>query len=259
MMTLIRSLTVARLLATSFLALAGLAGAAHAASFSNGTFDTFSGTSDRAVTNSNSGAWRVVNPASGPISVITPALANTSYSSTPFGTITLGHNNTFTAAPGGGTTQNFLAMENISNACGCYIYQTITGLVVNASYSVGFYQAGAVWSGSTLATTEFWKVGWGTTTTTSIASQTNSSTINTPVLGFSGWIPQQMQFVATATQMVLSFMANGSPTGQPPFALLDGVTLTQVQSPEPASAALIISGLIGLIGMRRAARRRASA
>ena len=66
----------------------------------------------------------------------------------------------------------------------------------------------------------------------------------------------QLQFLATASSMVLAFTATQSPLGQPPFARLDGVSITQ-QVPEPVSSALFLSSLAGLAGLRRLTRKRA--
>ena len=44
------------------------------------------------------------------------------------------------------------------------INTTVTGLTSGQSYNVSFYQAGAVYSGgATAATSDQWKMGWGTT------------------------------------------------------------------------------------------------
>jgi hypothetical protein len=42
----------------------------------------------------------------------------------------------------------------------------------------------------------------------------------------------------------LSFLANGTPQGEPPFAVLDGVSLDIV--PEPSSVATMFAGVLGL-------------
>ena len=56
---------------------------------------------------------------------------------------------------------------------------------------------------------------------------------------------------ATSPTATLSFLAVGTPGGQPPFALFDGVSLVQV--PEPATWAVLLTG-VGLAGL--ASRRR---
>lgn len=45
-------------------------------------------------------------------------------------------------------------------------------------------------------------------------------------------------------------MAVGTPSGVPPFALLDGVTMTQNAVPEPATWTLMIIGLLAIVGAR---------
>jgi hypothetical protein len=62
-----------------------------------------------------------------------------------------------------------------------------------------------------------------------------------------------MTFTATAATDVLSFLSTGTPSGVPPFALLDGVSMVAV--PEPSGAALMIVGVLALAGLRIARRR----
>ena len=60
-----------------------------------------------------------------------------------------------------------------------------------------------------------------------------------------------INYTATAAHEALTFLSIGTPTGYPPIATLDGVSLTQV--PEPASLAVLGAGigLLGLVMMRR--------
>lgn len=69
--------------------------------------------------------------------------------------------------------------------------------------------------------------------------------------GFSGWFSEAFDFTATSATETLSFLARGGPAGLPPYALLDGVSLTAV--PEPATWGLMIAGF-AMVGA--AARRR---
>jgi hypothetical protein len=125
------------------------------------------------------------------------------------------------------------------------ITQTIKGLVAGQQYTVGFDWAGAQQSGFTGATTEQWIV--------SLGSESYSTTVAQDVShGFTGWTHTTFTFTADGDSEVLSFLAAGTPDGEPPFSLLDGVTMTAV--PEPASMAIMGSGLavLGLFRRRRA-------
>jgi hypothetical protein len=99
--------------------------------------------------------------------------------------------------------------------------QTINGLVIGQQYAVSFYQAGAQQQGYDGSTTDKWLVSLG-------GQQQSSSLINNPSHGFTGWQAQSLIFTATSTSEVLGFMSVGTPTGVPPFALLDGVSMTAI-------------------------------
>ena len=60
---------------------------------------------------------------------------------------------------------------------------------------------------------------------------------------------QKMTFVATATTQTLTFLAKGTPQGQPPVVLLDGVSM--IQTPEPATLVLLGGGLIAIIAIKK--------
>jgi hypothetical protein len=128
---------------------------------------------------------------------------------------------------------------NIIGADGAYrqgpISQTISGLTVGDNYTVSFYYGGAQQESFNGKTTEAWQVSFG------------SSTQETPVLNnanhsFTGWYEDTLTFTADSTSDALSFLALGTPTGEPPFSMLADVTL--VAAPEPS--ALIGGGLVVL-------------
>jgi hypothetical protein len=144
------------------------------------------------------------------------------------------------ASPTGG---NFVGADGAFQVAP--ITQTIMGLVAGDQYSLTFYWAGAQQSGFTGNTTEQWVVSFG------------GQTQHTPVVnnlshGFTGWMEQNFTFTANGSSDVLSFLAVGTPNGEPPFALLDGVSLVQDVS-EPATAGVVVAAMLGLgfVRMRR--------
>jgi hypothetical protein len=123
---------------------------------------------------------------------------------------------TITAPPGGG---------NIVAGDGAYeigaITQTITGLTVGQTYVLKFEWGGAQQQSFTGATTEAWTVSLG-------AQNFTTTAVSVPTNGFSGWMQQTFYYKATATTETLSFLAVGTPTGEPPFSLLADVDLEVV-------------------------------
>lgn len=152
--------------------------------------------------------------------------------------------NTIYSNPAGG---------NFVGADGAYqvgaITQTVNGLEKGGDYAVSFWFAGAQQDGFTSATTEAWKVSLG-------SQSFQTAVLNTPAEGFSGWYQQTFIFEATGTSEVLSFLAMGTPNGQPPFTLLDGVSAFEV--PEPGTFAMLGAGFAALCVAARARRARAA-
>ncbi len=152
-----------------------------------------------------------------------------------------GSANGFTGSPDGGY---FLGGDGAYATAA--ISQTISGLTAGTDYTLSFDWAQSQFNDAVGGTTSGWNVTFGsetgTTGTPSLASQ-----------GFSGWTNFTQIFTATSDSQVLSFLAVGTPSGLPPFALLDGVRLEVPFAPVPVPAALplMASGLIGLFGLRR--------
>ena len=153
------------------------------------------------------------------------------------------------AVPGGAILGQSPTGGNFVGADGAYdvgaITQTLTGLTKGASYAVSFSWAGVQQSGYTGVTTEQWIVGFG--------GQTQSTAVVTDAShGFTGWMNQTFTFKADGTSDVLSFLAAGTPPGEPPFSLLDGVSAVQV--PEPSTLALLAGAAALCVGftIRRA-------
>ena len=154
----------------------------------------------------------------------------------------------FVASPDGG---NFVALDGDSTLRGP-LTQTITGLTSGKGYNLSFQWAATQLRNRTGATTEQLQVSFGGDTR-------KTQILSVPSMGFTGdtsnptttWFTQNFYFVANGTSQVLSFLSLGTPNGQPPIAVLDGVALTAV--PEPATWALLLVGF-GMIGF--SARRR---
>lgn len=159
--------------------------------------------------------------------------------------------NTVKASPTGG---NFVASDPAYGPG--LLYQTVSGLVTGAQYTVSFNYALSQQNGYTGSNSDFWTVGLGTDAS-SYATQ-NTSVLTIAQGGFSGWQTASMTFTATAATEMLGFLAQTSAAGAPPFMLLDNVSMNAVKTvsgtvPEPTTLSLLLGGL-GVAGL--AARRR---
>ncbi len=147
-------------------------------------------------------------------------------------------------SPNGG---NFVAADGLY--LNTPITQTINNLVTGSAYTLTFYQAASQQQG--------YSGDYGDNFTVMLGAQTRlSEVMSNPSGGYTAWKLQTLQFTATATQEVLSFLAVGaaqngaSPTGGPAFVLLDGVSLTQ--TPEPATVWMIGGAMLALsAGVRK--------
>jgi hypothetical protein len=167
------------------------------------------------------------------------------------GTVAFGGGFRFWVNPGPSPDGGIYVAIDGDQAFSTPLKQTVTGLTIGNDYIISFYQAAAQQYGFDGATTERWQV--------SLGSQSKLSTLmNNANHGAVDWMPQSLTFTASATTSILSFLAIGTPAGQPPFVLLDGVKIAEVpqtSSPEPATMALIGIGLVCLPILRRAKRK----
>ena len=157
-----------------------------------------------------------------------------------------GTSNHIGQSPDGG---NFIAMDG-NYGVGA-LTQVLHGLTIGEVTKVSFYFAGAQQNGNSYdsITTEAFKVSLGT-------QSKMTATLTDPIHGFTGWQSATLDFVPTETSETLSFLAVGTPSGQPPFSLLDGISVVQV-TPEPSTLALLGTGVLAVGGMLR--RRRQTA
>ncbi|MGB8353012.1 MAG: DUF642 domain-containing protein [Chthoniobacteraceae bacterium] len=125
-----------------------------------------------------------------------------------------GGTQTITAPPNG---SNFLALDGDSSLSG-KVSQTITGLTVGQLYSVSFSWAAAQQESFTGTTSESIAVSLGGSTAT-------TGTFDLASKSFSGWMQDTVYFTATGTSETLSFLAVGTPNGEPPFSLLANVDM----------------------------------
>lgn len=149
-------------------------------------------------------------------------------------------------SPDGG---NYVAIDG-DPAYETALTQTLTGLTSGAQYTVSFWQAAAQQNGFTGATTERWQVGFGSSTQL-------TSIMNNASHGAVGWNRQTLTFTASGASQLLSFLAVGTPNGQPPFVLLDGVSVNQIiGTPEPATFGMLGAALLGLPLIRRMRKKK---
>lgn len=163
-----------------------------------------------------------------------------------------GVNNGLTASPTGG---NFIGSD------GAYhvgkLTQEISGLIIGQSYQLTFNFAGAQEYNYNGASTDSWYYGFET-----MNLDRQTAVLNNVNHGFTGWQTQTYNFVASQTSDTLYFLAQGTPSGQPPFSLLDSVSLvgaygTVSAAPEASTWAMMMLGF-GIIGMSLRGHRRAS-
>jgi hypothetical protein len=218
----------------------------------NGSFETTTAGGGQLGYNTNATGWTNANNNGtwGYNFLFTPGSADTTGVTGVSGNLKLygpgnGYNNGLPASsPDGG---NFIAADGVYETGA--ITQTIMGLTALQTYAVSFWYAGAQQSGfgcvQTPCTTEAWQVSLGSQTQTTATVNTGNG-----VGGFSGWVYTTMVFTATSSSEVLSFLAQGTPGGEPPFTLLDGVSL--VATPEPGTLPLLAgAALIGVASFAR--------
>lgn len=168
-----------------------------------------------------------------------------------FGTLAVYGPFPYTSPDGG----DFIAADGDPKYNGL-LWQTVSGLTVGEKYTLSFWQAAAQAKNKIGPTTEYWKVSFG-------GDVQYSDKFELEQAGIGDWEKQTMTFVAKQTSQVLSFLSEGTPGGQPPVVMLDGVSLTAYQPPvgtvpEPSTWAMMIMGFGAVAGVMRRRPRRAA-
>jgi len=198
--------------------------------------------------------------------------------------------NQLTNSPTGG---NFLVADG--SYLNRPVEQTIVGLTPGQTYDLSFYWAAGQQAGFDGDTKEAWVVCLGTCSYTTkpgfdealafydadigntdpsdprlndlgnydpllLANGTDqifkTSVVTTPSHGFTPWRYETFTFTATSSTATLSLLAYGTPVGQPPFSLIDGISIdTSTPVPEPTTWAMMLLGF-GLVGGVMRTRRR---
>ena len=137
------------------------------------------------------------------------------------------------------------------------ISQTVNNLTIGDRYTVTFFWAAGQQDGTQYdgPTTERWDVSlYGVDSNNVAWSDTQSTaTWNNVVRGFMPWTQETFTFTAQSSTATLSFLAQGTPDGQPPFSLLDSVSM-QAYVPEPQTWAMMIIGFALVGGVMRTRR-----
>jgi len=119
--------------------------------------------------------------------------------------------------------------------------QAIAGLTVGRRYQVSFNWASGQEKNYTGVTKAAWTVALGNQSFSTIQA-TNASQ------GFTDWTGTSFLYTATATSMLLSFLAS-APSGNPPYALLANINMSSV--PEPSTLLILAVSALGIASARQ--------
>jgi hypothetical protein len=227
----------------TFLALA-VAARANINLVTNGSFESNGGNGQLAF-NTTADGWSVPALNNSYTFLYGPGTADTTGATSQYGNVSLWGPGTGVAnglpatSPDGG----FYIAQDSDFQLGA-ISQTINGLTVGQKYTVSFYWAAAQQFSFNGATSDNWSVSLGSSTQT-------TDTVNLDSNAFSPWTKQSFTFTADNTSDLLSFFAGGTPQGPPPFALLDGVTMSATPEPALYVPGLALMGVLVGLGIRR--------
>ena len=124
------------------------------------------------------------------------------------------------------------------------LYQKIGGLQSGKAYTLSFWYAGSQEYSVGGPTTQWFQVSLGD-------QAWDSPTMDVPSQGFFPWTKFSATFTWDGIGDTLTFLAIGSPSGEPPFPMLADVSLTAAV-PELSLWAMIVAGFAGLGFVARA-------
>jgi hypothetical protein len=156
-----------------------------------------------------------------------------------------GYNINFWSSPGASPVGGNAVTSDAATESGL-LYQVVSGLKAGDTYTLSFYQATMQATNQAEPFTASWEVGFGDSAAQYSTTMSNSGGTST------GWVEDTLSFTADAAQEALGFFATTAGGDEPPFLLLDGVSLTDSTAvPEPATIGLAMVGLAGVFFARR--------
>ena len=161
--------------------------------------------------------------------------------------------------PGGGNALGIDPVFQNGGAAGSTtsepVYQTVNGLQAGSVYALTFSWAASQQTTFSGDTTEWWQASLG-------AQTQNTTTYSNASGASSSWMQTTLDFTATSSSEVLSFIAGATPgipsggvSGDPPFCLLTDVSLTETTSAPDTTSTMTLLG-IAVSAMGFAARFR---
>jgi len=142
--------------------------------------------------------------------------------------------------------------SNVVAADGAYEVGPITQVISGFEWAAGqqYTFTGNTtesWSVALGAATGVFTAGTGDNSGTLAGGQTTTA-VHLTSEGFHAWQTQTFDFTANNTMETLYFLANGTPTGDPPFSLLADVSMVAVPEPKVTAVWTVLFGILIMAG-----------